>query len=213
MGWFKDCYPNDLEVDIEAQPHHIPSEISSTKTISHEHPHHRAKLPLEIHRAPSGIAGGLAGGIAMTIFAIIGSFILHGSPWYPFNIVAATLMQSLTETDLMGFHLGAFLIAIGILLVVSICIGLVYGVVLPPMPRHPILLGALIIPFIWSFLLYESMNILNPVLDATINWWWFLVAQFIFGLVAGVVVSKGERIKTLQLKAFAQRAGVEEDKQ
>ncbi len=211
MGWFKDCFPDDLEVEVEALPHHIPSEVTTSRTIDTEHPHHRAKLPLKVHRAPTGVIGGLAGGGAMTLLAIIGGFILHGSPWHPFNIVAATVMHSLTETDLMGFHFGAFLIAIGIVLVVSICIGLVYGVVLPMMPRHPILLGAIIIPFIWSFLLYESMSILNPILDQTVNWWWFLAAQFLFGLVAGFVVSKGEHISTIQFKSFAERVGAEED--
>ena len=80
------------------------------------------------------------------------------------------------------------------------------------MPKHPILLGAIIIPFIWSFLLYESMSIINPILDLTVNWWWFLIAQFAFGLVAGIVVSKGERIRTLQFKAFAERVGIEGNK-
>ncbi len=80
-----------------------------------------------------------------------------------------------------------------------------------PLPN--IILGALIIPFIWSFLLYESMSILNPVLDKTVNWWWFLIAQLAFGLVAGLVVSKGEHIRTLQFKAFAERAGIEKDTQ
>ena len=211
-GWFRDCYPNDIEVEIEALPHHIPSEVTTSRATDKDHPHHRAKLPLQIHRTPSGIAGGIAGGIAMIVVAVIGSFFIHGSPWYPFNIAAATLMPSITETDLTAFHASAIIVALLIQLIVSICIGLVYGVVLPMMPKHPILLGAIIIPFIWSFLLYESMSIINPILDVTVNWWWFLIAQFAFGFVAGIVVSKGERIRTLQFKAFAERVGLEEDK-
>lgn len=212
MGWFKDCYPSDLEVELEVLPHHVPSEVTTSRTTDQNHPHHRAKLPLQIHRAPSGVLGGIAGGIAMIVVAVIGSLFLHGSPWHPFNIVAATLMPSMNEMGISDFHFTALLVALGIQLVASVCIGLVYGVVLPMMPRHPMLLGAIIIPFIWSFVLYESMSIVNPVLDATVNWWWFLVAQLTFGLVAGFVVSKGEKIRTLQFKAFAQRLGVEEDR-
>lgn len=211
VGWFKDCYPSDLEVEFEVLPHHIPSEVTTSRTIDQNHPHHRAKLPLQIHRAPSSIRGGIAGGIAMMIVAVIGSLFLHGTPWYPFNAVAATLMTSLTETNLNSFNFVALLVSLGILLVASACTGLVYGVLLPLMPKRPILLGALIIPFIWSFLLYESMRIINPLLDSTVNWWWFLVAQLAFGLTAGIVVSKGEKIRTLQFKAFAQRAGLQEN--
>lgn len=211
-GWFKDCYPSDQEIELEVLPHHVPSEVTTLRDTAKDHPHHRAKMPLEIHRTPSGILAGLAGGLAMGVVAVLASLFIHGSPWHPFNIVAATLMHSLTESDLNAFHLGAFFIAIGIQLVTSIGVGLLYGVVLPMLPKHPIILGALIIPFIWSFLLYESMSILNPVLDNTVNWWWFLFAQFVFGLVAGLVVSKGERIKTLQFKAFAERAGIEKEK-
>ena len=213
MGWFKDCYPHDIEVEIEVLPHHVPSKIQTQREVDKSHPHHRAKLPLQVHRIPSGIAGGLAGGAAMAIVAVVASYFLHGSIWYPFNLVAATIMPSITGGDLMHFHLDAFLISIVIQLIASICVGLVYGVVLPLLPKHPIILGAIVIPFIWSFLLYESMNIINPVLNANVNWWLFLISQFVFGLVAGLVVSKTERIQTLQFKAFAERAGIEEKKQ
>ena len=211
-GWFKDCYPGDSEVEMQVLPHHIPSEVSTARTLDTDHPHHRAKLPLEIHRAPSGILGGIAGGIAMMAVAAVGSFILNGSPWQPFNLAAATFMQSITQLDLNAFHATAFFVAIGILFVASVCIGLVYGIALPLLPKHPILLGALIMPFIWSFLLYAAMSTINPLLNDTVNWWWFAFAQVIFGLVAGLVVSKGDHIRTLQFKAFAERAGVEKNR-
>lgn len=212
IGWFKDCYPRSLEVELEVLPHHVPSKVTTSRTINRSHPHHRAKLPIEIHRTPSGIIGGLAGGLAMAFTAVIASMFIHGNPWHPFNIVAATVMHSLTESDLMTFHLSAFLISIVIQLIASILVGLVYGAILPMLPRHPIILASIVIPFIWSFLLYESMVVLNPVLDNSVNWLWFLIAQFVFGLTAGLVVSKGERIRTLQFKAFADRAGIEENK-
>jgi hypothetical protein len=212
VGWFKDCYPHDIEVELEVLPHHIPSEVISKREIDKDHPHHRAKLPLKIHRIRAGILGGIAGGIAMAIVAVIASYFLHGSLWHPFNMVAATIMPSITEGNLMHFHLDAFLVSIVIQLIAAICVGLVYGAVLPMMPKHPIILGAIIIPFTWSFLLYKSMAIVNPVFDSSVNWWWFLLSQFVFGLVAGLVVTKSERISTLQFKAFAERVGLEENK-
>lgn len=212
VGWFKDRFPQELELDIEVEQHHEPSKIKTTKTTHKEHPHHRAMLPLKIHRAPSGIIGGIAGGTAMLLVAIIGALIMHGSPWYPFNIMSATIMPSITEEALTTFNLTSVIVALGIHATLSVCIGLVYGVVLPLLPKHPILLGALIIPFIWSFLLYTLMSTLNPVLDESVNWWWFIFAQIVFGFVAGFVVSKSERVSTLQFKSFAERAGIEEGK-
>jgi len=212
IGWFKDRFPNNLEITVEVEAHHIPAPVHSTKSTHEEHPHHRAILPLKIHRTQSGLIGGIAGGIAMLIVSVIGSFIMHGSPWYPFNVMSASVMHSITEQNLTNFNAIAFVVALGIHATLSIGIGLVYGVVLPLLPKHPIILGALIIPFIWSFLLYATMNILNPVLNETVNWSWFLVTQFVFGFVAGIVVSKSEKIQTLQFKAFAERAGIETGK-
>ena len=213
VGWFKDRFPQELECTQQVEPQHMPSVVASTKTAHMQHPHHRAMLPLEIHRAPSGIIGGIAGGTAMLLVAIIGALIMHGSPWYPFNIMSATIMPSITQEALSTFNLTSVIVALGIHATLSVCIGLVYGVVLPLLPKHPILLGALIIPFIWSFLLYTLMSTLNPVLDASVNWWWFIFAQIVFGFVAGFVVSKSERINTLQFKSFAERAGIEKGKQ
>jgi hypothetical protein len=213
IGWFKDRFPNNLEISVEVEVHHLPAEVSSTRSTHEEHPYHRAMLPLEIHRLPAGLLGGIAGGAAMLIVSVIGSYIIHGTPWYPFNVMSASVMHSITEQHLNIFNATAFVVALGIHATLSICIGLIYAVVLPLLPKHPIILGALIIPFIWSFLLYSAMNTLNPVLDATVNWWWFLIAQLVFGLVAGFVVSKSEKIQTLQFKAFAERAGIEKGKE
>jgi hypothetical protein len=209
VGWFKDRYPHDIELEVEVLTHHIPSKITTTKTTHDDHPHHRAMLPLQVHRTPAGIMGGIAGGLAMLLVAVMGSFYIHGSPWYPFNVMSASIMPSITQEGLNTFNLIAFVVALCIHATLSICIGLVYGVVLPLLPKHPIVLGALVIPFIWSFLLYTAMSTLNPVLDETVNWWWFVIAQIVFGLVAGIVVAKTERISTLQFKAFTERAGIE----
>jgi len=47
------------------------------------------------------------------------------------------------------------------------------------------------------------------VLNQRIDWLWFVVSQIGFGIVAGIVVSKQERIHTWQYLPFAVRAGIE----
>jgi hypothetical protein len=74
---------------------------------------------------------------------------------------------------------------------------------------HPILLGGLIAPVLWSGLLYSIMGILNPVLENNIDWVWFMASQFAFGVVAGLVVMRQSRYPTHENLPFALRAGIE----
>jgi hypothetical protein len=53
------------------------------------------------------------------------------------------------------------------------------------------------------------MEIINPALEARIDWPWFLACQVAFGLVAGFVVKRHNRIFTMQHVPFAIRAGIE----
>ena len=50
---------------------------------------------------------------------------------------------------------------------------------------------------------------MNPALQARIDWRWFIASQFAFGIVAGFVVARHERISTMQYLPFAVRAGIE----
>jgi hypothetical protein len=88
-------------------------------------------------------------------------------------------------------------------------VGLLYGAMLPMFARRPILLGGLIAPVLWSGLLYSIMGILNPVLGSHIDWIWFMASQFAFGIVAGLVVVRQLRVRTLENMPFALRAGIE----
>src|SRR5262249_3718206 len=91
----------------------------------------------------------------------------------------------------------------------SVLIGLLYGISLPMLPRHPIVFGGILAPVFWCGLLHAGMEIINPALEARIDWPWFVVCQLAFGLVAGVVVPRRSRIHTMQHLPFAIRAGIE----
>ena len=54
---------------------------------------HRARLPLEIYPYSAGIKGGIAGGFVMAALATIHGIVLHGSPWYTINLLAAAGWQ------------------------------------------------------------------------------------------------------------------------
>ena len=76
----------------------------------------------------------------------------------------------------------------------SLLVGLLYGATLPMLPRRPILLGGVIAPILWSGLMHSILEVINPVMNQRIDWLWFVISQIGFGIVAGIVVSRQERI-------------------
>ena len=49
----------------------------------------------------------------------------------------------------------------------------------------------------------------NPALEAHVDWPWFVVTQIGFGIVAGAVVTRTALVRTMQFESFAVRAGIE----
>jgi hypothetical protein len=88
-------------------------------------------------------------------------------------------------------------------------VGLLYGAMLPMFPRRPIFLGGILAPILWTGLLRGILGLINPLLDARIDWLWFIASQFAFGIVAGLVVVRQERVRTRQFVPFLMRAGIE----
>jgi hypothetical protein len=214
IGWFFDVFPREKHVEVVASEE--PVVIASTRTsvehldIAPELP--RALLPLETYPVSAGIKGGLAGSVAMAVLACLYGVIKQGSMWYPINLLAATLyVQSmkLNPDVLKAFHLDSFLLACLIHIVTSVLVGLLYGAMLPMIPRHPILLGGVVAPILWSGLLRSILDLINPLLRQRVDWWWFIASQFAFGIVAGLVVVRQQRVPVKQFIPFAVRAGIE----
>jgi hypothetical protein len=172
----------------------------------------RALLPLETYPVSAGVKGGLAGAVAMAALACLYGIIKQGSIWFPINLLAATVYSQsmmLSHGPLNAFHLDSFLIASLIHLITSVLVGLLYGAMLPMIPRRPILLGGVVAPVLWSGLLHSMLDLINPLLSQHVDWWWFIASQFAFGIVAGLVVARQNRIPVKQFIPFTVRAGVE----
>ncbi len=148
----------------------------------------------------------------MAVLAVLQGVALHGSPWYTVNILAATAMADLASANtatLSSFIPQAFVVALIIHAAASILVGLLYGVMLPMFPRYPAFWAATVAPLLWTGLLWSSLSVINPLLDARIEWRWFILCQIAFGAVAGFVVNLTERVHTLQHLPFAVRTGIE----
>jgi hypothetical protein len=64
-------------------------------------------------------------------------------------------------------------------------------------------------PLLWTAIIWASLGIVNPALNDRIHWGWFVASQIGFGLVAGIVISRTERIRTMQALPIVVRAGIE----
>jgi hypothetical protein len=213
IGWFRQVLPHEQheEVTVADLPVTIVSSRSLVERIrlSQEH---RAYLPIEIYPVSSGIKGGIAGGFAMIIPALIYGLIAHHSIWYPVNLLGGAGVanwRNPSTADIAAFHWQGLLVAIVIHSLTCVLVGLLYGAMLPMLPRRPVLLGGILAPVLWTGILHSFMGIINPALDQRIQWGWFLVSQVTYGLTAGFVVARQERIPTSQSLPFAERLGIE----
>jgi hypothetical protein len=214
VGWFHDVFPREQHVQVPVVDEAITITTSRREVarlqIAPELP--RALLPLETYPVSAGIKGGLAGSVAMAVLACLYGIIKQGSIWYPINLLAATgYAQSLKmgPNALYAFHLDSFLLAAFMHLLTSVLVGLLYGAMLPMIPRHPIFLGGFVAPILWSGLLHSVLDLINPLLSQRVDWWWFIASQFGFGIVAGLVVTRQQRVPVKQFIPFAVRAGIE----
>src|SRR5712672_230090 len=214
VGWFREVFPHehDETVLVVFEEHRITTERHVVERVPVAPDLVRAWLPLETYPISAGLKGGLAGGVAMAVLACAYGLLKAGSIWYPINLLAATVYTEslkLGPAQLNSFHADSFAIAVGLHGLGSVFVGLLYGAMLPMFARRPIVLGGLIAPVLWSGLLYSTMQLLDPLLASHINWIWFMASQIAFGVVAGIVVVRQERVSTRENLPFVVRAGIE----
>jgi hypothetical protein len=211
IGWFRQVFPRPAHERV------VPSEevvVAHTSRRGVEHVDVeaglvRASLPIEFHPVSAGVRGGLAGGVAMALLAMLYGMTSGHGIWYPINLLAAGFFPSEGIAEASAFHARTFASALAIHATASLLVGVLYGAMLPMLPRHPMVLGGLIAPLLWSGLLHASVGLINPVLAAHIDWGWFVVSQVGFGVVAGLVVSGRQRVVNAQPLPWQMRAGVE----
>lgn len=212
VEWFKQVFPHPAHERVA-----LSDEVFTARTsrgeVEHAHAESglvRANLPIEFYPLSAGVRGGLAGGVAMALLAMFYGVTSGHGIWYPINLLASGFFPSANIAEASAFHARAFGIALMIHAIASLLVGVLYGAMLPMLPRHPIVLGGFIAPLLWSGLLYASVGLINPVLAAHIDWGWFVLSQVGFGVVAGLVVSRRERIASAQPLPWQMRAGIEE---
>ncbi len=213
VGWFRDVLPHEKH---ESMPivENVPTaetrrpRVARVEWMTEEL--QRARLPLEIYPISAGVKGGLAGSLAMAILAVLYGVISGHGIWYPINLLSAGFFPARATTEqVAAFHWDSLIIATILHLICSVLVGLLYGAALPMFPRRPVLFGGVIAPILWSALMHSLLEALDPTLKQRIDWLWFVISQIGFGIVAGFIVSRQERVRTWQYLPFAVRAGIE----
>ena len=220
VGWFRDVLPHERHEAIEIRVEEIVF-TSTRRTVDRLQPtggsspsetsgHERTSVGGNVVLA--GLKGGIAGGVAMIFPALLYGLIAYHSIWYTVNLLGGAgvaALQNATPQQNAQFHWGGLLVASMIQAVTCLLVGLLYGALLPILPRHPIILGGLVAPALWTGILHSTLGLINPFLDARIDWWWFAASQVTFGIVARLVVARQGGLRELRSQPFAVRMGIE----
>ena len=59
---------------------------------------------------------------------------------------------------------------------------------------QPLTWGGILMPLLWTAVSFGLMGIVNPLLQERVDWPWFIASQFVFGLVAAIVVDRSEKV-------------------
>jgi uncharacterized membrane protein YagU involved in acid resistance len=204
-GWVGQLLPGQghmQEPVTEPRPRAVPGTPGAVEQLRPGMPGYRLRLPEKIHPISAGVKGGLLGGLLMPIPAILWGLLSGHGPMYPINLLGGMVVpgvDQMTDAELSQFHLSLLLVATVTHAVFSLVFGLVYGVLLPTLPAipRPLAWGGLLMPLLWTAVSFALMGIVNPVLQNGVDWPWFILSQFIFGVVAAMVVLELEQVRPL----------------
>src|SRR5271170_1836926 len=95
VGWFRTVFPHEQEEAVAVAPEDI--RLTTDRRVVERIPvlpdQLRAWLPVHTYPISAGVKGGLAGSIAMAVFACAYGVLKAGSIWYPINLLAASVYR------------------------------------------------------------------------------------------------------------------------
>ena len=164
-------------------------------------------------RILAGLKGGVVGAVAMAGVAMLCGLLSQGSIWYPVNLPAAAALPDMAtaerravasiqraRTDPGGDYIHGL---------TSLMVGVLYAVMLPMFPKAAFWWAGVSSPILWSGLIASTLALVNPALNARIDWRWCVASQLAFGLTGGFVIAKSQSIDVLQHLPLAVRAGID----
>jgi hypothetical protein len=200
VGWVRELLPGAgvvMEERAATRPQRVVIAPEGVEALRPGMPGYRFQIPEKIHPYSAGAKGGLYGGVAMAVVALLYGVVSGHGIWYPINLLGGMLLpsdQTLTVEQLEKFNLLGLVFGIILHGITSVGVGLIYGVLLPTLPRYPIFWSGLVLPLVWSGGIYGFMGVLNPPMRQHVDWKWFIVSQMAYGITVGLVVMRTEMI-------------------
>jgi uncharacterized membrane protein YagU involved in acid resistance len=157
-------------------------------------------LSARLHPVLAGLRGGIVGGLVMPVPALLWGLASGHGLWYPVNLLAGLVLPDLGHRppgELEQFHADWLAAALGVHALLSIAFGVLLALLrgrLPTIPG-PVAWGGLVLPLLWTGVSYALMGVVNPPLQGQVDWAWFVVSQFVFGVAAAVVVLRSATIR------------------
>jgi hypothetical protein len=154
-------------------------------------------FPTHVYPYTAGIIGGLVGGVAMTIPALIYGFVSGYGPWYPVNLVAATVlphMQVMTPQEFAMFDPLYLVVGTAIHLTVAAALGLVFAMLLPTLPGRPEIWALIVGPLLWFGATIIVLPNINPAMSRLLDWYSFGLANLVYGLTMGLWVAHTPKV-------------------
>jgi hypothetical protein len=182
-------------VPLAQRPLTVSGRPSTVEHLRSGMPGYRLRLPMEVHPISAGVRGGIVGGLVMPIPALAYGLLSGHGIWYPVNLLAGMVspgVDRMTGAELDQFRPSLLLLGIFIHAIMSVVLGLIYGVLLPTLPpiSRPLAWGGLLMPLLWTAVSFVLMGSVNPVLSKGVDWPWFIASQFLFGVAAAVAVMR-----------------------
>ena len=208
IGWWRELFPQEQVEEValpaleQRPPPVVPPPPRAPRPIA-AGSEHRLRVPLSAPPISAGVAGGIAGAVAMAAVAMTYGLIAQGSLWYPINLLAAGALPSLaraSDAELRAFQPVALLVGTLVHGASSLIVGVLYAMLLPMLPRRHMLWGGFIAPLLWTGAVWAVLGVVDPTLDARIDWRWFIASQLAFGLTAGWFVARAEPVPTAQTR-------------
>jgi hypothetical protein len=102
VGWWKEVLP---QARVEYVPLPPPGEragpvVPVPAAVEHltiGEAGHRVRVPVEVQPYSAGVIGGLVGGVAMAVVALLYGLLAQGSLWYPINLLAGIAIPGMAH--------------------------------------------------------------------------------------------------------------------
>ncbi len=158
----------------------------------------RGGISAHIYPVQTGAVGGVLGGAAMVIVAIMYGLVSGRGIWYPVNLIAAAVIrqwQNAPAEMFMQFNPTGLIFGAAIHIMLSVVIGVLFALLLPTLPGHPLLWAFVVGPVLWYGALFAALPLLNPVMAQHVDLPSFFVAHFVYSLVVGLWLERAPQVK------------------